>query len=64
MNLDDMATQQEEFARDAALRHRKAELPKIGSCYNCGEAVKPSANYCDADCRVDHERRTQPAKGK
>lgn len=64
MNVDDRATQQEEFARDAALKHRKPELPKTGFCYNCGEPVKPSANYCDGDCRLYHERRTENAKGK
>lgn len=64
MNVDDSATQQEEFAREAALKHRKPELPKIGICYNCNEPVKSNANYCDKDCRLDHERRTENKKGK
>lgn len=64
MNLDDSATQQEEFARDIALKARKAELPKISVCYECREIVKPNANYCDQFCRETHERRTENAKGK
>ena len=64
MNIEDSATQQEEFARDAAMQQRRTELPKIGSCYNCSEPVKPNANFCNKDCRIDHERRTENMKGK
>lgn len=64
MTVDDAATQQEEFAREYALKIRKQELPKIGKCYNCGEAVKPNANYCDSDCRLDDERRRFNKIGK
>lgn len=64
MNLDERATQQEEFARDIALQYRKPVLPKIGVCYECNEEVPPNANYCDADCRATHERRTENMKGK
>lgn len=64
MNLDDQATEQEELARDAALSLRKNELPKTGLCHNCGEKVKPSANYCNVDCRLDGERRIENMKGK
>ena len=64
MTLDDQATQQEEFARENALKARKQEMPKIGKCYNCGEAVKPNANFCNADCRQDFERRMLQRKGR
>ena len=64
MTLDDQATQHEELMRAVALHVRKQELPKIGNCYNCGEKVKASANFCDADCRLDYERRAENAKGK
>ena len=64
MSPDDQATQQEELLREMALKNRKLELPKIGRCYNCGEGIKPNANFCDADCRKDYERRTENAKGK
>ncbi len=62
MTVDDQATQHEELMRELALTVRKAELPKIGKCYNCGEQVKASANFCDVDCRLDYERRMQNIK--
>lgn len=64
MTVDDQATMQEELMREMALKVRKHELPKIGQCYNCGEKVKASANFCDVDCRLDYERRIENAKGK
>ena len=64
MTVDDQATVHEELMREMALKVRKAELPKVGACYNCGEAVKPNANFCDGDCRLDYERRVENAKGK
>lgn len=64
MNIDDLGTQQEEFMRDIALKVRKPELAKIGFCYEYLATVKPNANYCDADCRETHERRTENMKGK
>ena len=54
MNVDDRATQQEEFARDAALKHRKHELQFKGNCYNCGEFVLKPAKFCDEFCREDY----------
>ena len=64
MNIDDQATQQEEFQREQALKLRKHELPKIGSCYNCSEPVKPSANFCHVECRSEFERRVGIRKGR
>lgn len=64
MNIEDQASEQEEFARDIALKARKPELAKIGVCYECREAVKPNANFCDKDFRTTYERRTENAKGK
>ena len=57
MSIDDTATAHEEMMREIALKHRKPELVKTGFCYNCGESVKQNANYCDVDCRLDHEKR-------
>ena len=59
MTLDDQAELHEQFNRDIALKIRHRELPKIGKCYNCHEVVKQNANFCDADCRFDFERRTR-----
>lgn len=59
MNIDDRATQLEEFAREMAIKARKPELIKTGFCYNCGDNVNPSANYCDADCRLDYDKRNR-----
>lgn len=64
MTIDDLGTQQEEFMREQALKHRMPELPKVGSCYNCGEGVKANANFCDSDCRLTYERRESQKRGK
>lgn len=64
MTIDDMATAAEELAREQSLKIRMPELPKVGSCYNCGEGVKPNANFCDADCRLTYERRESQKRGK
>lgn len=64
MNIDDSATQQEEFMRDIAMQYRKPELPKTGFCYECLATVKPNANYCDEFCRETHQRRAENMKGK
>jgi len=59
---EDMASRREEEFRALALRQqqqrascRRASQP--GVCTNCGNACLPTAVYCDADCRDDHERR-------
>lgn len=62
MNLDDSATQQEEFARENALRLRKPEPIKTGFCLECNEPSKHS--YCSCDCRWLNERRNSQKKGK
>jgi hypothetical protein len=64
MNVEDQATQQEEFAREIGLSVRKFVLPKTGRCYNCDEVVPPIANFCDEHCRHDYERRQENLKGK
>ena len=64
MNADDQATAHEEMMRAAALKYRKPELPKIGTCYECGKAVKPNANFCGVDCRATYERRAANIKVK
>ena len=42
---------------DQALAARRAHAAEPGTCANCGEACLPTAIYCDADCRDDHEAR-------
>lgn len=56
MDDNDLATQQEELAREAALAFRKPEPEHTGHCMNCGEPIPPEVVYCDRDCLVDHER--------
>ena len=34
----------------ADVRRRKAELPSVGFCYYCSEAVPASSRFCDSDC--------------
>lgn len=40
--------------RAAKLRHGTP-----GVCSNCGEVCLPTAVYCDAQCREDHESRVR-----
>jgi len=42
--------------RAAAAHHQKVMATCTGECLNC-EAPITEGRYCDADCRVDHERR-------
>lgn len=62
LSADDMATVREaEFLADA-LASRQLAAARLGArpaglCANCGEACLPTAAYCDADCRADHEHR-------
>ena len=39
-----------------AAKHRKPELPAIGICHYCSEAVPSSAKFCDAECADEYER--------
>lgn len=64
MTLDDMASDAEQLAREQSLKIRKAELPKIGQCHNCGESVKSNYSFCNADCRLDFERREYQKRAK
>lgn len=64
MTIDDLASEQEEFARNQSLQIRKAELPKLGFCHNCGESVKSNYSFCDGFCRTDFERRESQKRGK
>lgn len=41
---------------EMAARHRKPELPAIGICHYCSEAVAGQAKFCDAECADEHER--------
>lgn len=52
--LDDKATEAEELFREAALKQRKPELPKIGECYWCGSMT--IGVFCDSDCQKDYEQ--------
>lgn len=55
MDVDDMATMQEELARDAcvaAVRARaNAPTPTSETCWHCGEVTENGARWCDSDCR-------------
>jgi len=53
----DMAQQTESLYLDAALRRRPGpELPAIGICHYCGEAVHSSAKFCDNECADEWDR--------
>ena len=63
LSEDDMATQREaQFLAAAlhtqALRASRSSAPP-GTCRNCSAACLPTAVYCDAECRSDHEHRVR-----
>lgn len=57
MDEIDRAQAREQQDRDSALRVRKPQLVPCNICYNCGEQVSIYAEFCDADCCTDYERR-------
>lgn len=59
LSADDMATRREEEFRAAAWEKVKAEGGMVierGVCVYCAAACLPLAVYCDAECRLGHER--------
>ncbi len=67
LSPDDQATRREaELLADAIAQQqlRASRMPssKPGVCTNCGEQCIPTAVFCDADCREDHELRTRRAE--
>lgn len=42
--------------RRAAAQHREVLGGFTGKCMNCDEMIE-EGRFCDADCRIDHERR-------
>lgn len=48
---------QEASLQEHRLRARRTPAGIAGTCSNCGERCLPTAVYCDADCRDDHEAR-------
>lgn len=61
LSAEDMAARRaDEFLADALAVQARASghtLIQIGVCSNCAERCHPSAVYCDAECRADHEGR-------
>lgn len=56
-DIDDIASEQEQFARDNAQRMRKPEGPQaIGVCHNCEEPVAVTLRWCDSDCQKDWQK--------
>lgn len=61
MTLDDMASDQEERFRNAALaaqrnKAQKQRLKPCGYCYSCTGELPPNELFCDGGCRDDYER--------
>lgn len=74
LSAEDMASRRaDEFLADALAVQAWASghtIVELGVCSNCNERCHPSAVYCDADCRADHEERLRvlarqglPARG-
>lgn len=57
MDEIDRAQAREEQDRSIALAMRKPHLIPCSICYNCGDPVPVYAEFCDADCCADYERR-------
>jgi hypothetical protein len=55
MDEIDRQLERDEPLLAAQIAIRKPTLTARGSCYNC-EAPVTIGLYCDADCRVDHEK--------
>lgn len=61
----DVASEQEQAQRDAAIRSASANtvlLKACGACLNCGEPLEGELRFCDKDCLTDFERREEPAR--
>lgn len=55
----DIAQEQEQMARDEALRQcreRNASLRPAGRCHYCEAGIESSELFCDVECRRDYER--------
>ena len=57
MDICDQADMQNEAALAAALTKRKPVHKADGRCLNCREPVGKDQQYCDQECREDHEYR-------
>lgn len=63
LSPDDQAARTTEQLQAGALlaqqlRAQGGAYIERGRCCNCGAQCLPSAVYCDAECRADHEART------
>jgi hypothetical protein len=62
----DMASDQEQAMRDAAIRNASmftSSHKACGNCLNCGEELKADLRWCNSDCRNDFEHRNEePAR--
>ena len=70
-DLTDKASDYEEIEREACISSarvaaRRAQLPAIGQCYNCGEATEGNTRFCDAECRdrYEFEKRMRAINGR
>ena len=56
-DIFDIASENEELARDKALKFRKPEGPKpTGKCLWCDEPLEGDRRWCDKDCLDRWER--------
>lgn len=61
-DLNDMASDLEEFHRELALKQRKySNVKPKGTCHNCHEPVKPNQLFCDSECGTDYDKRQRNA---
>jgi hypothetical protein len=62
----DMASDQKQTMRDAAIRNASmftSSHKACGKCLNCGEELKADLRWCNSDCRNDFEHRNEePAR--
>ena len=56
MDNADRAAKERDQELLVALQHKEPELGHIGICRNCNEPVYEGV-FCDADCRVDYDKR-------
>lgn len=62
LSPDDEAQRTADMFLSGAIARQRAQAERVergtpGTCSNCGEPCLPTAVYCDAACRDDHEAR-------
>lgn len=63
-DVSDLATAQEEQAREAAINAARTApgVPRTGRCHWCDAPIPTEGVYCDHACLADHAKALEAAK--